>query len=103
MKHRKSMRRILIALVLSSFTVSLGLAQEEAPQKNEKATEATAIAVSDLQGNWTATFSGFTGCGVSTLLIHFNLGEIGTISGVERERLRQAILCVNSAVVVFEF
>ena len=77
MKHSESTRRTLIALVLTLFTVSLGLAQEEEPQENEKATAATGLAVSDLQGDWTATFSGFTGCGVSTLLIHFNLDATG--------------------------
>jgi len=77
MKHRESMRRILIALVLALFTVSLGLAREEAPEENEKATAATKIAVSDLQGNWVATFSGFTGCGVSTMIVEFDLDATG--------------------------
>ena len=77
MKHSASARRILIALVLTLFSVSLGLAQEVKLAESEKETAATGFAVSDLQGDWVATFSGFTGCGVSTLIIEFNLDAAG--------------------------
>jgi len=69
--------RNLNVLLLTLFTASLGLAQEEAPQENEKTTAATAIAVSDLQGDWFATFDGFTGCGVSTMIVEFDLDATG--------------------------
>lgn len=35
------------------------------------------IAYPDLAGNWSATLSGFTGCGSSAMLVSFNLNSAG--------------------------
>jgi hypothetical protein len=81
MTHNRSTRSIAtlaVALLTLTLSAALSTAQDKA--------KPTTVTLAQMKGTWTATVSGYTGCGPSTLTTTFTLdaGGNGTqISAVE--------------------
>jgi hypothetical protein len=88
MKNRYAIRfgsLFAIALVVAAIALSLAVAQDVGK------TAPPPVTISQLAGTWTATLSGVTGCGTSTLQTTFTLDATG--NGTQSSAVLHTVGC----------
>jgi hypothetical protein len=90
MNYHRSNRQIA-NFVITLLTLAFLATQFSVAQEIAKPAPVSAITIAQLAGTWTATFSGNTGCGQSTLMTTFTLDASGR--GIQTAAVEHTMGC----------